>query len=94
MTALTSKTTAPRRLNLWSGAIEEHGECPPDGSPGFPDGVATVTREQWRAAFYSDARAKEDKVTEDTLRKRFNRAVLDLTTAKQLESVGEWFWLA
>ena len=47
----------------------------------------------WRARFYADTRAREDKVTEYTLRKRFNRAILDLT-GKQVETMGEWFWLA
>jgi hypothetical protein len=59
----------------------------------FPDDVVTVAREQWRARFYADTQAREDKVTEDTLRKRFNRAILDLT-GKQVETMGEWFWLA
>jgi hypothetical protein len=88
------KGQSAKALESLERAIEEHGECPPDGSPGFPDGVVTVSRDQWRERFYADTRAREDKVTEDTLRKRFNRAILDLTTAKQLETVGEWFWLA
>jgi AAA domain len=88
---LKGQTT--KALESLERAIEEHGECPPDGSRGFPDGVVTVTREQWRAQFYADTRAREDKVTEDTLRKRFNRAILDLT-GKQIRAMGEWFWLA
>ena len=32
-------------------AIEANGECPPDG---FPDGVCTVSRDQWRDQFYAD----------------------------------------
>jgi AAA domain len=89
---LKGQTT--KALESLERAIEAHGESPPDRSPGFPDGVVTVNREQWRARFYADTRAREDKVTEDTLRKRFNRAILDLTTGKQLETMGEWFWLA
>jgi hypothetical protein len=88
---LKGQTT--KALESLERAIQEHGVCPPDGTPGFTDGVVAVTREQWRARFYADTRAREDKVTEDTLRKRFNRAILDLT-GKQVEAMGEWFWLA
>jgi hypothetical protein len=87
------KGQSAKALESLERAIEERGERPPHGSPGFPDGVVTVTREQWRERFYADTRAREDKVTEDTLRKRFNRAILDLGTEKQLETTGEWFWL-
>jgi hypothetical protein len=68
------KGNTAKALESLERAIEEHGEVPPDGSPGFPDGVVTVSRDQWRERFYADTRAREDKVTEDTLRKRFNRA--------------------
>lgn len=88
------KGQSAKALEALERAIQEYGQCPPDGSPGFPDGVVTVTRDQWRGQFYADTRARDDKVTEDTLRKRFNRAIVDLTTAKQLETVGEWFWIA
>jgi hypothetical protein len=83
-----------KALDSLKRAIEEHGERPPDGSPGFTDGVTTVSRDHWRSQFYADTRAKEVQVTEATLRKRFNRAILDLTTGRQLETVGEWFWPA
>jgi AAA domain len=88
------KGSAAKALESLERAIDEDGVCPPDGSPGFPDGVVTVTRDQWRERFYADTRAAEAKVTEDTLRKRFNRAIADLTTAKQITAVGEWFRLA
>src|ERR1700682_87432 len=88
------KGQSAKALESLERAIEDHGESPPEHSPGFPNGVVTVTREQWRERFYTDTRAREDKVTEDTLRKRFNRAILDLTTGKQLQATGEWFWIA
>jgi AAA domain len=88
------KGQSAKALESLERSIEEHGECPPDGSPGFPDGVMPVNREQWRERFYADTRARDANVTDDTLRKRFNRAIMDLTTAKQLETVGEWFWIA
>jgi hypothetical protein len=68
-------------------AIEAHGECPPDGSPGFPDGVATATREAWRNRYYADAMAKET-VSDDTLGKRFRRAIEQLTEAGKISSCG------
>ncbi len=88
------KGNSTKALESLERAIEEHGECPPDGSPGFADGVATVTREQWRAQFYADARAKEPKAPDDTLRKRFNRSIQELIDAKKICNVGEWFWTA
>ncbi len=88
------KGNSSKALESLERAIEEHGECPPDGAPGFPDGVKTVSRDQWREQFYADARNREPKVADGTLRKRFNRAIADLTKAKQIETVGERVWIA
>jgi hypothetical protein len=87
------KGNTGKALEALERAIEEHGETPPDGTPGFPDDVVTASREQWRVQFYADVRAKEPDIKEDALKRRFSRAVLDLTTAKEVETVGEWFWL-
>jgi hypothetical protein len=88
------KGSSTKALESLERAIEEHGECAPDGSPGFPDGVTTASREQWRTQFYGDAKAKEPKVPEDTLRKRFNRAITDLIATDQIATVGDRFWPA
>jgi hypothetical protein len=74
-------------------AIEANGVCPPDGSRGFPDGVAMVTRDRWQARYYADAREKDPNVTEDTLRKRFARAIDELVKIKKISTSGQWFWL-
>jgi AAA domain len=74
-------------------AIEANGVCPPDGSLGFPDGVAMVTRDRWQARYYADAREKDPNVTEDTLRKRFARAIDELVKIKKISTSGQWFWL-
>jgi hypothetical protein len=88
------KGNTGKALDSIKRAIEEHGDKPPDGSPGFPDGVVMVTRDQWRDQVYADVKIKEPAINDETLKKRFNRAVLDLTSAKQIEAVGEWFWVA
>jgi hypothetical protein len=76
-------------------AIEEHGECPPDGSHGFPDGVVTISRDQWRAQFYNDAKAKEPKVEDNTLKQRFTRATSELVEKQgMVNAVGERVWLS
>ena len=74
--------------------IEAHGECPPDGSPGFPDGVVTVSRDEWRDQFYSDAKTKEPDLTPGTLRQRFTRASGELLDAEKIVTVGERVWIA
>lgn len=75
-------------------AIANHGQCPPDGSAGFPDGVTTVSREEWRERFYSDTRAKQPAILETTLRSRFNRAIDELVDReKRVAAVGDRFWL-
>jgi AAA domain-containing protein len=74
-------------------AIEQYGECVPDGSPGFPDGVCAVTRDMWQARYYADAREKEPTAADDTLSKRFRRAIGELVDSQQVSTVGQWFWL-
>jgi AAA domain len=81
-------------LDSLERAIEKHGECPPDGSPGFPDGVVTVTRDEWREQFYSDAKVKEPNILDAALRQRFTRATGDLLKAAKYVAVGERVWLA
>ena len=80
-----TKLKGPRRSARWNGAIEANGECPPDG---FPDGVCTVSRDQWRDQFYADTKAKEPAILDGTLR-RFTRAVGELLDAKKIVAVGE-----
>jgi hypothetical protein len=89
------KGNSGKALDSLERAIEQHGECPPDGSPGFPDGVVTVTRDQWRERFYVDAKGKEPSIKEGTLRSRFNRAIEELVDREErVETAGERFWLA
>jgi AAA domain len=82
-----------KALDSLERAVEEHGECPPDGSPGLPDGVVTVSRDQWRDQFYRDAKVKEPNVEENTLRQRLLRARTELIEAKQVAATGERCWL-
>jgi hypothetical protein len=84
-----------KAISSLTKAIQKHGEIPPAGSPGFPDGVETASREQWRVQFYADTRIKEpkEKVSDDTVGKRFRRAITELLESKQINNVGEWFWL-
>jgi hypothetical protein len=88
------KGNTAKALDSLERAIDEHGECPPDGSVGFPDGVATVTRDQWRDQFYADVKAKEPAIADATLRQRCTRAAGELLTAKQTAAVGERCWIA
>jgi hypothetical protein len=74
-------------------ALAEHGQLPPDGSPGFPDGLRVVSRDRWQEQFYADARKKEPDAAEDTLSKRFRRAIGDLVKSQQIGTLGQWFWL-
>ena len=76
-----------------SREVPEDGQSPPAGSPGFPDGIVVASRDAWRNRFYKDAGAKEPQATEDTLSKRFRRAVSQLLDGNQICSIGEWFWL-
>jgi hypothetical protein len=71
----------------------KHGQVSPDGSHGFPDGLMVVSRDKWQDQFYADAKAKEADVTEDTLSKRFRRAIGELVKSQQIGTLGQWFWL-
>ncbi|WP_428841254.1 AAA family ATPase [Bradyrhizobium barranii] len=87
------KGNAAKALASLKATIEADGESPPAGSPGFPESVLAVTRDAWRNRFYADALAKEPKAPEDTLSKRFRRAIAELTEGDAVGSAGQWFWL-
>jgi hypothetical protein len=70
--------------------IGENGQQVPDGSPGFPDGTFAVTAQVWRERFYADCGTG---VADDTLRKRFERAVKALLETGRVAKTGEWYWL-
>lgn len=74
-------------------AVEAHGECPPDGAPGFPSGVVTVSRDQWRDQYYADTRAKEPNLAEHSLRQRLLRARGELEKAGKIAMTGERCWI-
>jgi hypothetical protein len=82
-----------KALESLEHAIASNGQCPPEGSAGFPDGVKTVSRDEWREQFYADTRAKQATVAEDTLGKRFRRASADLVASGQIGNVGERVWV-
>lgn len=73
--------------------MAEHGQVSPEGSHGFPDGLTVVSREKWQDQFYSDAKAKESDITDDTLSRRFRRAIGELVKSQQIGTLGQWFWL-
>jgi hypothetical protein len=80
------KGSRAKVLEALERAIEEHGQC--------TDDVVTVSREQWRARYYADTRAKEPTIAESTLRQRFTRAVTDLLDAEQIAATADRCWLA
>jgi hypothetical protein len=88
------KGNTAKALESLERAIQEHGEVPPDGSVGFPDGVVTVSRDQWRGQFYGDAKAKEPNVPDNTLKQRFTRATVDLIESERVAATGERVWLS
>jgi hypothetical protein len=87
------KGNAAKAFDSFKLALAEHGQVAPDGSHGFPDGMTVVSRDKWQAQFYADAKAKEKDVTEDTLSKRFRRAIGELVKSQQIGTLGQWFWL-
>jgi hypothetical protein len=87
------KGNTGKALDALVRAIQEHGTCAPDGSPGIPDGVATVGRDQWREQYYADVKIKEPDIKEPTLRSRFNRAVTELLDNDTVGATGERCWL-
>jgi hypothetical protein len=88
------KGNTAKALDALERAIKQHGECPPDGSRGFPDGVCTTSRNEWRDQFYADTKVKEPDIKESTFRSRFNRAVEELVDkTERVKTVGERCWI-
>jgi hypothetical protein len=88
------KGNTAKALDALKRAIQAHGECLPDCSPGLEDNVPTVTRDQWREEFYAMTRIKEPKIAQGTLTQRFTRAIADLIETDQVGATGERCWVA
>jgi hypothetical protein len=87
------KGNKAKALDALQAAIQEHGQTPPDGSPGFPDGVATASRDQWRDAFYAAVKVKEPNIKDEAFRKRLARATTELLDSEQIGITGERCWI-
>jgi hypothetical protein len=78
------KSHTAKALESLEQAIAEHGQRVPDKSSGFPDGTVAVPPDTWRDRYYADCHAREPKVEDDTLSKRYRRAVRELIEGKQV----------
>jgi hypothetical protein len=87
------KSHTAKALESLERAIVEHGQRVPDKTPGFPDGSMIVSPDTWRDCYYADCRDRQPKVADDTLSKRYRRAVRELTDSKQIGRAGEWNWI-
>jgi hypothetical protein len=87
------KGQSAKALDSFKIAVAEHGQLSPEGSHGFPEGLSVVSRDKWQERFCADTKVKEPKITDDTLSKRFRRAVEDLVKGEQIGALGQWFWL-
>ena len=87
------KGNTAKAFDSLTRAIHEHGQCAPEGSPGFPDDVPTASRDQWRDQFYADTRAKEPDISANTLRQRLLRASDELINGEQVGATGERCWI-
>jgi hypothetical protein len=72
-----------------ANAIEEHGVIIVDDAVGFPDGVVSVSKEQWRAAFEAEDASGR---TPDALRMAFNRALKTAIETGQVNDRNDHFW--
>jgi len=59
----------------------------PEGAS-FPDNVLVVKVKQWRQAYYET----QPSVTQETLKKRFDRARKSLVENGSVGLVGNWVW--
>jgi AAA domain len=87
------KSHSAKALESLEQVIEEHGQRVPDNSSGFPDGTVAVPPDTWRDRYYADCRDREPKVADDTLSKRYRRAVRELIEGKKVARTGEWNWI-
>jgi hypothetical protein len=85
------RSHAAKALESLEQAIAEDGYDVPDGTHSFPDGTRAVPPDTWRDRYYADCRAREPKVADDTVSKRYRRAVRELVEVfKTVSRVGEW----
>jgi hypothetical protein len=87
LTAAEKDTLAARAA--LANAIEEHGVIIVDDAAGFPDGVTTVSKEQWRVAFEGEDTSRRSP---DALRMAFNRALKTTIEASLVNARNDYFW--
>jgi hypothetical protein len=86
------RRNADKVLDALRTVIDEDGQRPPPGSPGFPDCVIVAPRHAWRNRFILGAKTREPDAKPDTLDRIFRRAATELTKAGKVRTTGEWFW--
>jgi hypothetical protein len=74
-----------------ANAIEEHAVLIVDDAAGFPDGVTTVSKEQWRGAFEAEDASRRSP---DALRVAFNRALKKTIEGGLVNARNDHFWLS
>ena len=83
--------TESHALRALEKAIKEHGVLIVDDAAGFPDGVPTVSKEQWRAAFEAEDASRRSP---NALRVAFNRALKMTIERGQVNNRNDYFWPA
>jgi hypothetical protein len=90
---MTASTTPENYTTLTdvtlANAIEEHYVLIVDDAVGSPDGVTTVPKDQWRAAFEVEDTSRRSP---DALRMAFNRAFKATIEAGQVNDRNDHFW--
>jgi hypothetical protein len=81
--------TESEALRALGKAIAEHGVLIVDVAAGFPDGVTTVSREQWRAMFEANYSGRGSA---DARRMAFNRAVKTTIDKALVNARNDRFW--
>ena len=86
---MTPTETDTGALLALAKAIKEHGVFIVDDAAGFPDGVATVSKEQWRTVFESENTGRRST---DAVRMAFNRAVKSTIEKGLVNARNDRFW--
>lgn len=89
----TGRTYTDLAFESLERAIQEEGQPVPDNLPDIPVDAVVVSPDVWRNRYYADCRAVRPEVNDETISRRYRRAVGNLVKTGKVGVHADWNWI-